>query len=150
MSTQNIDWQELSSWSHYLTAVTVRDQLDAGDPEAARRGLEELIEALSRSERRALRSYLTNLMAHIIKWNSQPERRSRSWIATIYNCRSEIDDLRESTPSITREAIESLWDRCLRSAFRQAEGEMNRDAAVDSLTWAEVFDDDYELDDTNP
>lgn len=150
MSNPTIDWRDLSTGSHYLIAVAVRDEFDAGRVEEARRGLEELIDALSRADRRALTSYLTNVMAHIIKWKTQPERRSRSWIATIDNGRDEIEGLREDTPSITRDAIEALWNKCFKRAIRLAEGEMDRDAAVDTLTWAEVFEDDYELIDPTP
>jgi len=60
-------WEDLASQSHYQTAVAVRDALGRGDAASANEGIEELIEALSRSERRALKSQLVLLMAHVIK-----------------------------------------------------------------------------------
>jgi len=42
----------------------------------------EEIEALGRRERRELLSRLGVLMAHLLKWQVQPERRSRSWALT--------------------------------------------------------------------
>jgi hypothetical protein len=53
-------------------------------------GLEELIDALSRSERRALESHLMRLMQHVITWKCQPDLRSRSWVNTIANARESI------------------------------------------------------------
>ena len=140
------NWQELSTVSHYQTAVAVRDALIEGDKDSAMQGIEELIDALARSDRRALRSHLIRLMQHIIKWQVQPERRSRSWLATIRNARSEIESLREDTPSLTPAVIEEMWDVCFRAAVNEAEGEMDQSAPSMRLSWEDVFDADYTLD----
>src|SRR5262249_57220382 len=68
------DWEALAFTSHYHTAVAIHEAFQAGDVDDAMSGLEELIDALSRSEERALQSYLVRLMQHIIKWKLQPER----------------------------------------------------------------------------
>lgn len=65
-----MDWQELSTSSHYKTAVAIGDTLKDGNVEEAKNGVEELIEALSRSEKRALKSQLVRLMVHILKWKT--------------------------------------------------------------------------------
>ena len=70
------NWQELAATSHYQTAVAVQHAVRTGDTASALEGLEELIDALSRSDRRALESYLMRLMQHIIQWRIQLERRS--------------------------------------------------------------------------
>jgi hypothetical protein len=138
-----MDWQELSATSHYQTALEIEQKLEKGNIEEASTGLKELIEALGRSEKRALKSHLTRLMAHIIKWKTQPEKRSRSWVATIYNARDEIRDIQEETPSLTDEMIEEIWDKCLQAAKREAEADMNQDSPISELTWKEVFEDEY-------
>ena len=61
-------WQQLTASSHYRAAVAVREALARGETAHASQGLEELIDALSRSEKRALRSQLIRLMSHVIKW----------------------------------------------------------------------------------
>ena len=61
-----VHWQELAQESHYHTAVAIRDVLQEGKVDDATAGLEELIDALSRSERRALESHLKRLMRHVI------------------------------------------------------------------------------------
>jgi hypothetical protein len=142
---QTVDWQELVTTSPYHVAIAVRDVLREGNMENAMIGLEELIDALSRSDRRALESHLTRLMTHVIKWKVQPERRSRSWRNTILNARTAIMRLQRHVPSLNRSVIEEDWDELTEVARREAEGEMNLDILPLSLTWKEVFEDNYTL-----
>ena len=138
------DWHTLAVDSHYQTATAIRQHLLAGDVEEAIAGIEALIEALSRSDRRALRSQLIRLMAHVIKWQSQPNRRSRSWVVTIANARIEIEELVEMEPSL-RLLVPDLIDELFDKATRLAEKEMGRPGVVDELSWEEIFEDDYDL-----
>ncbi len=138
-------WEDLASQSHYQTAVAVRDALGRGDAASANEGIEELIEALSRSERRALKSQLVRLMVHVIKWHTQPLQRSRSWVATIQNSRDEVFDIMQETPSLNRATVDQLWPACLQQATRQAEAEMDAPAATGTLTWQQVMADECGL-----
>jgi hypothetical protein len=140
-------WQELSTTSHYQTAVAIGEALDDGDVADARLGIEELIDALARSEKRALRSQLVRLMMHVIKWKAQPERRSGSWLSTIHGARREIEDIQEETPSLTKDVVKDLWDKCFRAAKQDAETEMGKKSNIERLTWAQVFEHEYKLDD---
>ena len=139
-----MNWQELSTSSHYKTVVAIEHELQEGNIQEATNGLKELIEALARSEKRAMKSQLVRLMTHIIKWKSQPEKRSRSWIASIYNAREEIIDIQEETPSLTNSVIWEMWEKCFRIAKREAEGEMNQKSSVSELSWEEVFETQYD------
>jgi len=89
----------------------------------------------------------TRLMAHIIKWKSQPEKRSRSWIATIYNARREIRDIQQETPSLTDNIILEMWEDCFEVATLDAEGEMNKEAEISTLSWKAVFEEEYRIKD---
>ncbi len=60
------DWELLALTDHYHTAVAIRDALREEDVQDATQGLEELIDALSRSEERALESRLIRFIQHII------------------------------------------------------------------------------------
>ena len=142
------NWQSLTASSQYRTALAIRQALADGDQAEAVAGLEELIEAMSRSDKRALKSQLVRLMTHVIKWQSQPERRSLSWVASIENARDEIADIREETPSLNEAEIQALWERAFATALRQAEAEMGQRSKVDALTWADAFDTAYRLDPT--
>lgn len=139
------NWEELAATSHYQTAVAVEEALHRGELSEAASGIQELIDALSRSEKRALKSYLIVLMTHVIKWHSQPGRRSASWRATIQNSRSEILDIQEETPSLNRAAVEKIWSKCFVAARLNAESEMKLPTSLASLTWEDVFEAPYEL-----
>ena len=138
-------WQELATTSHYRTAAAVREALRRGDVEEAAHGIEALIDALSRSERRALEGHIIRLMQHVIKWKFQPERRSRSWQNTIVNARESIADIQEDTPSLTKEVIQSTWEQALRKAHREAESELDMAIPPMSLRWEEVFETQYTI-----
>jgi len=144
-----MNWQELSSTSHYKTAMALKNEIASGNLPEAFIGIEELIQALSRSEKRALKSQLIRLMLHIIKWQSQPERRSLSWVASIKDAREEIADIQEETPSLTDNVIKELWDKAFIIASRDAQAEMSKKSAVNALSWQEVFENGYDLHDDN-
>ena len=137
------NWQELANKSQYQTAVAVKEKLAEQEISDAAAGLEELIDALSRSDQRALRSQLLRLMSHIIKWKTQAERRSRSWAASIESARIEIEDLLELEPSL-KPKVPALLPELFGKAKRLAEKEMGRKAEINSLTEIEVFNEDYE------
>jgi hypothetical protein len=139
------DWEWLAAGSHYQTAVAVRQLLGEGQFMEATEGLDALIEAMGRTEKRALKSQLIRLMSHVIKWKCQPERRTSIWAITIRSARREIEDIQEEVPSLNRHAIESLWDKCFKEAVKEAEIEMGRDCELTSLSWEEVFEEEYSL-----
>ncbi|MBI4751156.1 MAG: DUF29 domain-containing protein [Acidobacteria bacterium] len=138
-----MNWQDLSAMSPYQTALEIEAELAKGNITEASAGLKELIEALGRSEKRALKSQLIRLMAHIIKWKTQPEKRSRSWVATIGNAREEIADIQEETPSLTNDVVREMWGKCFQAAKRDAEAEMNQETLLSELSWGDVFEAEY-------
>jgi hypothetical protein len=68
----------------------------------------EEIEDMGKRERRELLSRLGVLIAHLLKWQAQPERRGRSWSATIRLQRREIANLVDQMPSLRPYLVESL------------------------------------------
>ncbi|CAD0222418.1 MULTISPECIES: DUF29 domain-containing protein [Planktothrix] len=148
MSTQ-MDWKDLAMSSHYLVALEVKNCLKQGNIMEATIGLEALIEAMGRSDKRALRSQLIRLMAHVIKWKCQPKKRTSSWSTTILSARNEIEAIQEDTPSLNRNTIDSIWDKCFEKAVKEAETEMNQKCSLISLSWQEVFEEEYSLFDYN-
>jgi hypothetical protein len=138
------NWRHLAITSHYQTAVAIKKELMAGNTEAAKNGIEELIEALGRSEKRALKSQLLRLMMHIIKWKTQPKKRTPSWVYTIESARMEIDDLLSDEPSLKPE-LERLFGQVFEKSKKLAESEMNKKSDVVQLTWQEVFEREYSL-----
>ncbi|ELS32362.1 MULTISPECIES: DUF29 domain-containing protein [Pseudanabaena] len=143
LANPKTDWKMMAINSQFQTAEAAQTLLQQGQTEEAKAALNALVEAMSRSERQALKSQLTRLMMHIIKWKTQPNKRSRSWIVSILDARDAIEDSQEEMPSLNREFIESLWDQALIKAKRKAEAEMNCKSDILVLTWTEVFEDEY-------
>jgi hypothetical protein len=74
----------------------------------------EEIESMGRSERRSLESNLIVVIMHLLKWQFQPECRSRSWKSSIVEHRRRIrNDLKDSPslkPYLAEVFAECYWD----------------------------------------
>jgi hypothetical protein len=60
----------------------------------------EEIESLGKQQRQELRNRLSVLLGHLLKWEYQPQRRSRSWLATLRIQRLDLTELLEDNPSL--------------------------------------------------
>src|SRR5437667_2720352 len=101
--------------------------------------LEELIDALARSEDRELRHRMEVLLVHVLKWKTQPPG-TKSWRLTINEQRRQIAELRQDNPRFTEAYIRERWPRYLLVALAKAQDEMDQPAVVDTPSWAEVFE----------
>jgi hypothetical protein len=75
----------------------------------------EELEAMGRSEKHELENRLAVLLAHLLKWTVQRERRERhihSWRATIREQRRRIDRLLAESPSLRPTLPEMLVEAC--------------------------------------
>src|ERR1700730_4051067 len=72
--------------------------------------LVEEVEDLGKREKSALQSRVAVLISHLLKWDLQPAKRSRSWQATIEFQRSRIERLLKKSPSFRPFLYESLPD----------------------------------------
>lgn len=77
--------------------------------------LAEELEAMGRHERRELTNRLRVLLMHLLKWQFQPDLRSRSWRNTINNQRDEIAALLDDSPSLKVEI-----EDCIAAAYSRA------------------------------
>jgi len=124
----------------------VHEELRAGHVESGITGLEEFIEALSRADERAIESYVTRLMHHIITWKMQPERQTPSWVSTIRYTRRQLRKLQKDNPRFTDDWIRARWDDLLAGAVDEAQTDMGQEIdAPPPLTWHEVFDVEYRV-----
>jgi hypothetical protein len=142
------DWEWLATGSEYQMVVTIQQLLQENQVMEASEGLYALIESMGKSKRLALKSQLIRLMLHVIKWKCQPQKRTSSWAISILSARREIEDIQEEVPSLNRDFIESIWDKCFQAAVKEAEIEMRKVRCdFTSLSWSEVFEDEYLLSD---
>jgi hypothetical protein len=139
------DWEELvytRAESDVLREIMAA--FDRGDVVDGNAGLEELLDAMSGREDHQLESRLIVLMAHILKWHTQPP--TRSWASTIRTQRRALARLRRRAPRYTQERIlRDFWEEVLKEAIADATDEMGQPPAVDTLTWEEVFETEYTL-----
>jgi hypothetical protein len=138
-------WDNLVFESPYLAVVTAKQLLQEGQMTEAYSLLESLEESMGRSEKRGVSSQLTRLMLHVIKWKCQPEKRSASWVISIRSARREIAEIQQEMPSLNRDFLNSIWDKCFAAAKQDARDEMGKKAEITALSWAEVFEQKYTI-----
>jgi hypothetical protein len=117
--------RDLHEWlmsSAYLMRQRSFDEIDAEQ-------IAEELEAMGKRERRELISRLTILLAHLLKWQYQPARRTKSWRNTLAIQRSELSDLLEDSPSLRFELEHSI-DRAYERAKLIAEDETGLEAEI--------------------
>ena len=71
----------------------------------------EEIEDMGKSQKRALESFLTRLLEHLLKlsyWQSEKERNSNHWKSEIVNFRYQIHKRLKESPSL-RPELESIY-----------------------------------------
>jgi hypothetical protein len=70
--------------------------------------LAEEIESVGASERREMRRRLARLIQHLLKYDYQIERRSRSWKVTILQQRAALEDLLANNATLRTQLPDSL------------------------------------------
>ena len=68
----------------------------------------EELESMGKSQRRALSSRLIVLLVHLLKWQYQPDKRSRSWKNTIKVQRLDLRELLDENPSLQPSLQEAM------------------------------------------
>lgn len=88
----------------------------------------EELESMGRSEKRAFVNRLAILISHLLKWQYQPERRSKSWRSTIDTQRIDVADILEDSPSLRHEMEERLTRAYIKAKIMaEAETGIDRD-----------------------
>ena len=89
----------------------------------------EELETLGRAEFNSLVSALRVLMLHLLKWDHQPEKRSRSWVVSIVVQRGELSEVLADNPGLKPRLGEAL-ERAYGRARREAAAETGLDVKV--------------------
>lgn len=96
---------DVVAWAQEQARLLREGQFGALDIEH----LAEEIEDVGKSEKRELRSRMTILLAHLLKWRHQPERRGSSWRRTIQEQRRQVASCLEQTPSLKPDLRDADW-----------------------------------------
>ena len=108
----------------------------------------EEIEDMGRSEKRELESRLEVLLMHLLKWQFQPNLRSRSWQLTIKEQRLRLEKLLAENPSLKSflaDSLEKIYQLAMISAERETGLSSFPEGCPYSLT--EIFTSEFLPDD---
>ena len=92
--------------------------------------LADEIEDVGKSEKRELASRMAVLLAHLLKWRSQSEKRSNSWRATINVQRKRIALALKETPSLKTVMRDPMWQE---GVWLDARGQARNETGLDQL-----------------
>lgn len=119
----SIKHKNLYEQDYYLWLETQGNQIRSGNFDALDwENLLEELESLGRSEKNALKSRLTVLLLHLLKYQYQPSHPSNSWLCTINEQRRRINFVLEDSPSLKSYLVD-VFDKCYTVARRDAASE---------------------------
>ncbi len=108
--------------------------------------LADEIEDVGKSEKRELASRMSVLLAHLLKWQFQPAKQSKSWQRTIKEQRRAIQLHIKSVPSLKTALTNADWvDAIYSDAVSIAINETGFDAFAEDCPWlmSDVLTDDW-------
>ncbi|MGK7896063.1 MAG: DUF29 domain-containing protein [Xenococcus sp. (in: cyanobacteria)] len=108
--------------------------------------LVEEIETMGRSEKNALESNLIIVFLHLLKWQYQPDKRSRSWKSSILEHRRRLHQAFKDSPSL-KSFFANIFPECYQYGRKQASIEtdlpLKEFPTESSFTIDEVLDEDF-------
>jgi hypothetical protein len=109
--------QDETAWLEAMAELAAQGRLSEMDHPH----LSEYLADMAKRDRREVFSRLVVLLAHLLKWDRQPDRRSGSWRGTIREQRRELRQLLES--ATLRNHAEAVFTEAYAEARRQAADE---------------------------
>jgi hypothetical protein len=111
---------DVAAWANQQAWLIRNKKFDLLDIEH----LAEEIEDVSKSEQRELASRMAVLIAHLLKWQFQADRRGKSWELTIRNQRKAIGLHLKKVPSLKpnlkdEDWLEIIWSDALTIAIKE-------------------------------
>lgn len=101
----NLYTTDFYGWTQEQVNLLSQRKLDYIDID----NLVEEIESLGKQQQQELKNRLGVLIGHLLKWQYQPEKRSKSWKYTIQEQRLQIIDLIEQNPSLKSYREEAIF-----------------------------------------
>lgn len=134
---------DVVAWANEQAALLRSGRLSELDIE----NIAEEILDVGKSEQRELASRMVVLLAHLLKWQYQPERRGKSWELTIKTQRKAISSAVKKMPSLKAMLSDSeWWEVVWGDAFRSATNETGLENIFpDVCPWqlSEILNSDY-------
>jgi len=126
---------DVVAWSSEQARLIRAGQFDQLDLEH----IAEEIEDVGKSEQRELASRMAVLIAHLLKWQYQPERQSTSWKRTIKEQRRALAFHLKQVPSLKSRLADPEWQGAIwADAVTLAINETGMGGFPDECPWALV------------
>jgi Domain of unknown function DUF29 len=131
VATPPLHERDETAWLETTADLVRQGQLDAIDRDA----LAEYLTDMAKRDRREVFSRLVVLLAHLLKWDYQPDRRSGSWQATVLEQQRELRQLLES--GTLRHHAAAVFAEAYAEARKQAavEAGLARTAFPEECPW---------------
>jgi hypothetical protein len=120
--------EDETAWLDEMSRLAAERRYEEFDFE----NLSEYLISMANRDRREVEQRLVVLLTHLLKWQHQPERRSRSWVLTIVEQRDELRSL--LTGVLRRHAEESL-----EAVYRRARRRASVETDLPESTFPERF-----------
>ncbi|MGK7933958.1 MAG: DUF29 domain-containing protein [Microcystaceae cyanobacterium] len=134
--------QDYYAWLTKMADLLTNRQVNQLDYE----NLIEEIESMGRQEKHSLASNLRVVLMHLLKYKYQSEKRSNSWLYTIFEHRERIRESLEDSPSL-KNYITEIFDKSYKKARKEAALEtglnLNTFPVKSPFTLAETLDEDF-------
>jgi predicted DNA-binding ribbon-helix-helix protein len=121
--------QDFYSWALEQAALLREGRLSELDVA----NIAEELSDLGRAEFHSLVSSLRVLTMHLLKWDHQPDKRSRSWALTIAIQRLELSDVLKDNPG-----LKPRFGEALERGYRRARLEASKETGLDLKTFPEA------------
>lgn len=141
--------EDFHAWTHRQAALIKAGRISELDLNH----MAEELEDLGHETYRRLESALTILFTHMLKWDYQSNRRTRSWEATIREQRKRIARLLEKNPSLQSklaEAIAEAYEYGRDRASGETDMPVEQFPDKSEYQWHDVMKREFRLDDTRP
>ncbi|WP_295456274.1 DUF29 domain-containing protein [uncultured Thiodictyon sp.] len=124
---------DVVAWSNEQARLLRAGHFDQLDLEH----IAEEIEDVGKSEQRELASRMAVLIAHLLKWQYQPERQSTSWQRTIREQRRALAFHLKQVPSLKPKLADPEWQEAIwADAVTLAINETGMGGFPDQCPWA--------------
>lgn len=134
---KNLYESDYGLWAETMADLLETEQFSQLDI----KNLAEEIRDLSKRERDQLLSSIRLILHHLLKWDYQPSKRSKSWVITIERERINISRYLEDSPSLRRYLSDEWLKKEYRIARLNAAKETNLEFSIDcSYTIKDVLE----------
>ena len=134
--------QDLFAWTQQQVNLLTHQRWHELDVE----NLIDELEGMATRDQREMTNRLIILIAHLLKWEFQPDHQSGSWRGSIQEQRLHLNGLLEDSPSLHQQFIESLekaYPQAVKLASKETELPTTKFPNECPYELAQLLDEDF-------